>query len=182
MIDQQELIQLIETYPNNDANKLLTLLFVENYPDFWTKKNVTGQVTASCWVVNKERTKALMTHHRKLDRWLQLGGHLEAEDRTIVNSCKRELEEESGLTQFTLLQHSIFDMDVHKIPTSKKGIPEHFHFDIRMLFEADESEEIQFDIEESNHVKWMSFDEIKTAVSDNESILRMITKTKTFAG
>ncbi|MFT6165583.1 MAG: ADP-ribose pyrophosphatase YjhB (NUDIX family) [Vicingaceae bacterium] len=115
-----------------------------------------------------------MTHHKKLDRWLQIGGHLAAEDDSIVDSCIRELKEESGLTQFKLLQEEIFDIDVHDIPESKKGVPAHIHYDIRMYFEADESEVIQFDNEESNNIIWMSLSEIEKL--NNESIVRMIRK------
>ncbi|MFB1022219.1 MAG: NUDIX hydrolase [Vicingaceae bacterium] len=176
MIQKQELIQLIENYSINDTNKALTLLFLTKYDDFWSKKNTVGQITCACWVVKKERTKALMTHHKKLDRWLQLGGHLEAEDNTIVDSCIRELKEESGLNRFDLLSNDILDMDVHKIPTSKKGVFEHFHFDIRMLFEADENESIQFDKSESNNVKWMAFGDILKL--ENESITRMVGKSR----
>jgi len=176
MIQKQELIQLIEGYSENDTNKALTLLFLTKYDDFWSKKNTVGQITCACWVVNKERTKALMTHHLKLNRWLQLGGHLEAEDNTIVDSCIRELKEESGLNRFDVLSNDIFDMDVHKIPTSKKGVSEHFHFDVRMLFEADENESIQFDKSESNNVRWMAFEDILKL--ENESITRMVGKTR----
>ena len=176
MIQKQELIQLIEGYSENDTNKALTLLFLTKYDDFWSKKNTVGQITCACWVINKEHTKALMTHHLKLNRWLQLGGHLEREDNTIVDSCIRELKEESGLNQFNLVSNDIFDMDVHKIPTSKKGVIEHFHFDIRMLFEADENESIQFDKSESNNLMWMAFEDILKL--ENASINRMVEKTQ----
>jgi 8-oxo-dGTP pyrophosphatase MutT (NUDIX family) len=177
MIQKQELIQLIENYSENDTNKALTLLFLTKYDDFWSKKNTVGQITCACWVVNKERTKALMTHHLKLNRWLQLGGHLEAEDNTIVDSCIRELKEESGIYNFKLLREEIFDLDVHPIPESKKGVPAHIHYDIRMVFEADENEPIQFDISESNNITWMSIEEVKQL--NNESITRMIRKCET---
>ena len=121
-----------------------------------------------------------MTHHYKLNRWLQLGGHIEAEDKTIIDACIRELEEESGLTQFRLLNPKIFDIDVHKIPTSKKGVPEHFHFDVRFLFEADESEKIQFDVPESKEVVWKTLEEIIELADGNESILRMMEKVDWF--
>tara|TARA_B110000503_G_C7119509_1_gene401855 strand:- start:140 stop:682 length:543 start_codon:yes stop_codon:yes gene_type:complete len=177
MIEKQELIKQVEAYPENDKNKQQILLFLEQHEDFWTKNNALGQITASCWVLNKDRTKALMTHHKKLDRWLQIGGHLEAEDDSIVDSCIRELKEESGLTQFKLLQEEIFDLDVHDISESKKGVPAHIHYDIRMIFEEEEDEEIQFDKEESNKIIWMSLSEIEKL--NNESISRMILKSRT---
>ena len=90
----------------------------------------------------------------------------------------RELEEESGLREFKLLQTSIFDLDVHTIPKLKKGVPEHVHYDIRMLFEADEDESIQYDQEESNNIVWMHLDEIEKL--NDESITRMVRKTRDF--
>jgi len=176
MIDKQELIPLIAAYPENDNHKKQMLLFLEEFEDFWTKENQKGQITASCWVVNKNRTNTLMTHHKKLNRWLQIGGHLEAEDDSIIEACLRELKEESGLTQFTLLQENFFDLDVHNIPESKKGIPAHIHYDIRMLFEANENEEILFDKEESNSIVWMPMEQLKDI--HNESINRMLRKTQ----
>ena len=174
MIDKNNLTKLVKAYPSSDSHKQRILKFLNKYDDFWTKKNALGQVTASCWVVNKERTKALMTHHKKLDKWLQIGGHIEAEDHTIVDACIRELKEESGLTRFKLLQDSIFDLDIHDIPESKKGVPAHVHYDIRMFFEADEKEAINFDKEESNQMAWMKMVEISDL--ENESIERMVRK------
>ena len=174
MIKKKELIKQVQGYPENDNHKRRILDFLEQNDDFWTKKNELGQITASCWVLNKDRSKALMTHHKKLDRWLQIGGHLEAEDGSIIDSCIRELKEESGLTQFNLLQEEIFDLDVHDIPESKKGVPAHIHYDIRMFFEANENEVIQFDKEESNNIIWMNLTEIEKL--NDESILRMIRK------
>ena len=119
----------------------------------------------------------MLTHHVKLNDWFQLGGHIEASDTNIIEACSRELQEESGLTQFRLLSPKIFDIDVHKIPRSKKNVPEHFHFDIRFLFEANEEESINFDVSESNNVAWKSFEEIRVLTS-NPSISRMIEKTE----
>lgn len=176
-MNKSEILQLISDYQQNYTNKELTLLFVRAYDDFWSKKNLIGQVTASCWVVNKVKTKALLTHHLKLNNWFQLGGHIEESDRNIIEACSRELQEESGLTQFKLLSPSIFDIDVHKIPHSKKGVPEHFHFDLRLLFEANDEEPINFNVLESITVEWKTFEEIKK-LTFNLSILRMIEKTR----
>ena len=92
MIEKANLTKLVKNYPTNDSHKERILEFLIKNKDFWTKNNKSGQITSSCWVVNKERTKALMTHHKKLNRWLQIGGHLEAEDHFIVDACLRELK------------------------------------------------------------------------------------------
>ena len=173
-MNKAELTQLIHKYPTDDTNKALTLLFLESHNDFWSRENKYGHITASCWVINHKKDMALLTHHKKFNKWFQLGGHIEENDNDIYTACQRELEEESGLKSGKILSKEIFDIDVHKIP-SKKGIAEHFHFDIRILFEADDTEVISFDTAESMLVKWIRLDEIRE-VSKEESITRMINK------
>jgi len=175
-MNKAELNELIRRYPSDDTNKALTLLFLQNHDNFRSRDNKYGHITASCWVINQNRDTALLTHHKKLDKWFQLGGQIEAEDTDIYSASQRELQEESGLRSGKILLREIFDIDVHKIPT-KKGVPEHFHFDLRILFQADDTEVISFDTNESMLVKWMHLDEIEK-VSREESITRMIDKTK----
>ncbi|MEY4926265.1 MAG: hypothetical protein RI894_701, partial [Bacteroidota bacterium] len=128
--------------------------------DFWQKENPTGHITASAWIVNQAKNKALLTHHLKLDKWFQLGGHIESGDIDIFDACLREATEESGLKSLYLPQKTLFDVDVHLIPVSKTGFSAHFHYDIRVLLVADEEECINFDEKESKSVKWFDFQEI----------------------
>lgn len=163
------------TYPN-DVHALQVLEFLEKYDNFWQRDNSYGHITASGWVINKARDKALLTHHIKFNMWVQLGGHIEIEDNTIIDACLRELQEESGLTDFKLLSEEIFDIDVHLIPMNSNGFPEHFHFDIRLLFEASEDSTITHQIEESNEVRWLKLDELEMWTNE-KSVLRMVEKT-----
>lgn len=166
--------EYISQYPN-EAFGHQTLDFVVQNEDFWSREHLEGHVTASVWVLNTDKTKALLTHHKALNLWCQLGGHIEAIDETLYDACYRELEEESGLKHHSLLSPKIFDIDIHKIPLSKKGIPEHYHYDIRLAIIADEMESIQYELEESNVVKWLDFEDIRTK-SNEASVLRMIEK------
>lgn len=176
-MEKEELIQLVSRYPVDDANKKMTELFLREFEDCWSTKNTYGHITASCWVLNFEKTRALMTHHSGLNEWFQLGGHVEQEDRSIFEASERELREESGLRNFTRLGDDIFDIDVHKIPRSKKkNQEEHFHFDIRFVYFADEAEDLNFDTNESNAVEWLTFSEIGRLTQD-DSVLRMMRKT-----
>jgi 8-oxo-dGTP pyrophosphatase MutT (NUDIX family) len=159
-----------------DEHAQKTLDFLEKTTDFWQSTTETGHITASAWILNRTRTRALLTHHLKLNAWFQLGGHVETEDTDIFAAALREAQEESGLRHFTMPQTTIFDIDVHRIPLSKKGFPAHFHYDIRILLLADDAENIAFDVTESNTVQWFDLDKIK-AVNDNESVQRMVRKT-----
>jgi len=96
---------------------------------------VPGHITGSGFVVSPDRRQTLLMHHRKLGKWLMPGGHCdgEADARAVA---LREIGEETGLTEYRLIQGDIFDVDVHEIP-ARGDIPAHLHFDIRYLIEAD---------------------------------------------
>jgi len=177
-MDKQAIESLVQEYLirfPEDIHALRVLEFLAEYENFWQRENEYGHLTASAWVVNEDSSKILLTHHKKFKMWVQIGGHIEENDNSIAESSARELAEESGLVIFKILQPAIFDIDVHKIPSNHKGFPEHFHFDIRFLFEADDKAILSHQIEESNGVKWVSIDEIMNWTKEL-SVLRMVEK------
>jgi 8-oxo-dGTP pyrophosphatase MutT (NUDIX family) len=181
-MNKQSLQDLTQNYLSKytkDSHALHVLEFLDNHRNFWQRDNSYGHITSSAWVVNEARDKVLMTHHKKLDIWIQLGGHIEAEDNTIYEACERELREESGLKDFKLLSDEIFDIDVHKFPASANGFPEHFHLDIRLLFQASSEEEINFDVLESNEVAWIPIKEVEK-YQNARSVMRMVEKVKQY--
>jgi 8-oxo-dGTP pyrophosphatase MutT (NUDIX family) len=92
-----------------------------------------GHLTASGFVLSPDRTKTLLIFHRKLQLWLQPGGHIEPEDAGPEAACRREIGEETGVVDLALL--GLFDLDVHDIP-ERPGEPAHAHFDVRYAFVA----------------------------------------------
>lgn len=149
------------------------LSFIRQHTDCFERSLKIGHITGSAWIINQSRDKALLTHHRKLNRWLQLGGHADG-DSDIIRVASKEAEEESGLKSLRLLETNIFDIDIHTIPARKED-PEHLHYDVRFLFEADENEELIVS-NESKELAWVSFDELKKVTNENDSILRMVKK------
>ena len=147
--------------------------FINTYPDCFERSLEIGHITGSAWIVNRARSKALLTHHKKLNRWLQLGGHADG-DPDIINVATKEAVEESGLKSLRLLSETIFDIDIHTIP-ARKSDPEHLHYDVRFLFEADEKEPFIVS-EESNNLGWVSLEELISITDKNDSILRMAQK------
>ena len=115
---------------------------------------------------------ALLTHHRKLDRWLQLGGHIE-DDLDILTAALREAREESGLDEIHPVTDAIFDVDVHPIPARKQE-PEHFHYDVRFLFQARRGDSLIIS-DESHDLRWFSIQDLRD-LSRDESIDRMVDK------
>jgi 8-oxo-dGTP pyrophosphatase MutT (NUDIX family) len=143
-------------------------------PLAFKRERLEGHFTASAWIVNEQRTHTLLTLHRKLGRWLQLGGHADGNENLIEVACK-EAEEESGLKSLKLVDSTIFDLDKHIIP-ERPHVREHFHFDVRFLFEADINEPLVLS-NESISLAWITFDSVVDMIGYNPSILRMLEKT-----
>src|SRR3546814_2817239 len=110
--------------------------------------------------------RVLLTHHRKLDRWLQLGGHADG-DRDLARSALREAEEESGLSGLRVVP-GIFDLDRHMIP-EHKGVPAHWHYDVRYVVVAGRDEDFAVS-EESLDLAWRDRSEEHT--SELQSLMR----------
>ena len=178
---REVLIDLVDDHiPLNEVEEqhtAKTLNFLRSNENCVSAGNLSGHITASAWILSPGREDTLLTHHKKLDRWLQLGGHVE-DDATIQDAALREAIEESGINELCLLQESIFDIDVHQIP-ERKTVPEHYHYDLRFLIQSASTE---FQIgDESNSRAWVGLREIDRWNPD-VSILRMARKTRHYSG
>jgi 8-oxo-dGTP pyrophosphatase MutT (NUDIX family) len=174
---KDKLIASLKAYKAIDNEEKDMVLHVIDYlngtDDYLGKINPDGHITGSAWIVTKNRDKALLTHHLKLNMWVQLGGHTEL-DETVLESAYREGIEESGLESLTLLDDEIFDVDVHLIP-ARKGIKAHYHYDIRYIFEGDD--QVPFVVSDESHdLKWISLSEMEKFTTER-SVIRMVDKT-----
>lgn len=147
--------------------------FVEAHEDCFERGLLEGHVTGSAWVVNPERTHALLVHHRRLERWLQPGGHCDG-DPDVLATALREVREETGI-EATPVYEAVFDVDAHDIP-ARGAEPAHVHYDIRFLAEAPLSKEPVVS-PESREVRWVRLDEI-AGLDTDESVLRLVEKTR----
>ena len=173
-------LQLLRAYAarpldaHEAAMTAATLRFVEDHADCLLRSQLAGHLTGSAWVVDPARTRTLLTHHRKLDLWLQLGGHADG-DPDLAAVALREAREESGLTRLRLVSPAVFDLDRHRIP-ARKDVPEHWHFDLRFLIEADPAEPLVVS-DESHDLAWVELDRV-AALNPEESLARMVRKTR----
>ncbi len=150
------------------------LSFIAGHPDCLNRSCTAGHLTGSAWIVSPLRDRALLVHHRKLDRWLQPGGHADG-DPDLAATARREAEEETGLTALRLVSPDIFDFDRHWIP-ARGAEAGHWHYDFRFLIEADPKAKLMVSAE-SNQLRWFPLGEIE-AVANGGSLNRMVAKTK----
>ena len=172
---QQVLIllnQYIENEPENQQSRALLISFAKQHQNCCERTLLVGHFTGSCWLVSKDSLRVLLTHHKKLGRWLQLGGHADG-DSDLAQVALREAEEESGLTDLTV-EPEIFDLERHVIP-ARGAEPEHYHHDVRFVVHATGSEEFIVS-DESHALAWRTISELVDDDAVEESIGRMARK------
>ena len=160
--------------PEEKVYKRMMLDFISLHPNAFQRSCIVGHFTASAWIVNQDFNKALLTHHRKLDKWIQLGGHCDG-DSHLIRVANKEVEEESGLKSPLMLSPDVFDIDIHLIP-SRPQEPAHYHYDVRFLFQAHDSTPLVIN-HESKKLAWVDLDSIETLTKE-DSVLRMARKSR----
>ena len=162
-----------QPYDRHERDMYETLLrFVETESACFERGLPIGHITGSAWIIDHERGQALLTHHFKLERWLQLGGHADG-DADILRVALREAREESGLNDINPVSEAIFDVDVHPIP-ARDAEPRHLHYDVRFLLEADADAPLVIS-SESKDLAWVRLADIPQLTTER-SIARMVAK------
>ena len=173
---REKLTFLLKRYLPRHAEEIIfkteMLHFIGLHENCFERSLEIGHITASSWLLNKGRTKALLMHHTKLDRWFQLGGHCDG-NPDVLEVAIKEAREESGITQIEPVSNEIFDIDIHLIP-AKNQIKSHHHFDVRFLLEATGDEPI-IQNGESKELRWIDQNE-KELPTQSLSVVRMFAK------
>ncbi|MEA3210526.1 MAG: hypothetical protein QOE70_3583 [Chthoniobacter sp.] len=150
--------------------RMLELL--DTTPDCFQRWAFPAHFTGSALVVSGDGQRTLLHHHRKLDRWLQFGGHCDGE-ADVLRVARREALEESGIEGLIVASARPFDLDIHEIPP-KDGEPIHFHYDIRYVLIAPEDAAGAVS-EESHELRWFTAAEAQELALD-EGLRRLIRK------
>ncbi len=197
---RQNLLKILHQYqlfyPKEQPRIARVRTLVQQHPNCFERTCLPGHITGSAWILSPDKKKCLLTHHRKLNRWLQLGGHADGQT-SPQKIALREAQEESGMQDFSfpnlsspLLNQASslpltqlllpLDLDTHRIPARYNSAGQetesaHAHHDIRYLLIAAPNQTIQIS-EESNALAWFDLKEIPSLFSE-ASLLRMYHKT-----
>jgi 8-oxo-dGTP pyrophosphatase MutT (NUDIX family) len=166
------LAQYLPTNPEELKFKARIQQFMSDHPNCFERTLAIGHITASCWLLSADASRALLTHHAKLNAWFQLGGHCDG-NPDVLAVALREAQEESGINAIEPVSRGIFDLDIHTIPANSRE-QAHDHYDIRFLLKVTSQEQPQAS-DESKALRWISKDRADLP-AHTPSILRMFDK------
>ena len=167
-----DLVAYATRWPEEAATVDLFAVLLRDKDGPFHRERLAGHFTASCWLVDRSGQRVLLTHHRKLGLWLQLGGHADGE-RDLRRAALKEAEEESGLPGLSL-EGGVFDLDRHWIP-EHKGVPAHWHYDVRYVVRAGDEEAYTVS-DESHDLAWRDIAALADADGTDPSVRRMARK------
>ncbi len=173
---RNQFLQKLQRYaavnPAEEETGRRFIQFVEEYPDCFVRELAIAHVTGSAWVVDEHGEMVILTHHKKLNKWIQLGGHCDG-NPNVLQVARREAQEESGIRTIEIISVEIFDIDVHLIP-QHRGIAAHYHFDTRFAFRAAAGESLKIS-DESHDLAWVEIGKMAEFNGD-ESMMRLVRK------
>ena len=151
-------------------NHIMT--FIQRNEYCFERSLAIGHVTASAWLLSQDGSQALMMHHKKLDKWVQLGGHCDGNPDVLAVAVK-EAQEESGITAIAPVSQAIFDLAIFLVPENAHA-PAHAHYDICFLLQVTGDEEVAKN-SESKELRWIS-KKAKKLPTDEPSVMHLFKK------
>ena len=169
---ESALIAHAAAWPDEAGEARLFIELLREGGHAFVRERLEGHFTASALLVSADGRRTLLTHHRKLDRWLQPGGHADG-DTDLARVALNEASEESGLPGLRV-EGGIFDLDRHWIP-ERKGVPGHWHHDVRYVVRAGGNEAYVVG-EESHDLAWIDIEVVAADEAMDASLRRMARK------
>ncbi|MFG3154155.1 NUDIX hydrolase [Streptomyces sp. NPDC048219] len=161
-------VLVLKDHEGQDELRQVYLDHLAAHPDGMWKSCADGHVTASALVIDPSRERVLLTLHKKLRMWLQMGGHCEPVDETLARAALREGTEESGIAGLTLLPGGPVRLDRHHTPCA-------WHLDVQYAAVAPEGA-VEAISDESLDLRWFAYGEV-AAVAD-DSVVRLVEATR----
>ncbi len=155
LADARAAVAAADVDPGAEPHRRTILDFVDAHEDALHRSCRTGHLTGSALVVDADGRRVVVLHHRKLDRWLQPGGHCDG-DANLAAVALREATEETGMQGLRVLPVAV-DLDVHEVAPPDDG--PHLHLDVRYLVHAPPGAQPAGN-HESNDIRWASLDDL----------------------
>ncbi|MFJ3513087.1 NUDIX hydrolase [Streptomyces luteogriseus] len=163
-------VLVLKGYEDQAELRQAYLDHLAEHPDGLWKACHAGHITASALVIDPVGGRVLLTLHKKLRMWLQMGGHCEPGDASLADAALREATEESGVPGLSLLSGGPVRLDRHPIPP-----PCHCHFDVQYAVVAP-PDAVHAISDESLDVRWFGYDEVDDVA--DESVVRLLEATR----
>ncbi|GAA5042863.1 NUDIX hydrolase [Streptomyces similanensis] len=161
-------VLVLKGYEDQPELRQVYLDHLAAHPDGLWKACTAGHITASALVVDPERGRVLLTLHKKMRMWLQMGGHCELDDTTLTAAALREATEESGIEGLTLAPGGPVRLDRHPTPCA-------WHLDVQYAAIAPPGA-VESISDESLDLRWFDYDAV-AEVAD-ESVVRLLAATR----
>ena len=167
----KNIYQFVQNYiPYNEQEEkdkalILQQLSAEN---ILTRKNHLAHLTVSAWIVSPDYQKVLMAYHNIYQSYAWLGGHLDG-NADIVSVIKKEIQEESGLSEFQLIENQLFSLEVLTVDGHVKNgeyVSSHLHLNLTFLCIANPDLPIHIRPSENSQIAWLEVDKIIQSVSE----------------
>ncbi|MFJ9754094.1 NUDIX hydrolase [Streptomyces sp. NPDC101149] len=165
---RDDAVLVLKGYEDQEELSRIYLEHLQTHPDGMWKACEDGHITASALVIDPEGGRVLLTLHKKLRMWLQMGGHCEPEDRDLASAALREATEESGVKSLTLVPGGPVRLDRHRTPCA-------WHLDVQYaaLAPAGALEAIS---DESLDLRWFPYGEVADVA--DRSVVRLMEATR----
>lgn len=164
----EEILNYLPFNEEEDRDKMVILDYLSKNEDAFYRENKVSHMTASGWIVNKEKTKVLMAYHNIYHSWSWLGGHADGNE-DLLSVAMKEAKEESGVEHIRPLLDSIFSLEILSVDGHYKNgeyVPTHTHMNVTYLLEADENDPVFIKQDENSAVGWFTLDEAVAASSE----------------
>ncbi|WP_405731445.1 NUDIX hydrolase [Streptomyces sp. NBC_00028] len=161
-------VLVLKSYEDQEELRQTYLDHLASHPDGMWKACGDGHITASALVIDPSRGRVLLTLHKKLRMWLQMGGHCEPADATLEAAALREGTEESGIDGLTLLPGGPVRLDRHHTPCA-------WHLDVQYAALAPVGS-VEAISDESLDLRWFAYDEVADVADD--SVVRLLEATR----
>lgn len=144
------------------------LEFLAVHEDAFLRTNLTAHMTASAWVLSRDRRRVVMVYHNLYRSWSWTGGHADG-GRDLLAVAMREVTEETGLRRLAPVTEGIFSLECLTVDGHEKRgqyVSSHLHLNVTYLFEADPGEQVFIKPDENSGVGWFSVGEVPERVSE----------------